>query len=242
MPPLYKFYNIYKIISIAYWGDTSASPTPSTLSAITNMQANHFFDETDVTTLLLMSTCVQDEMAELQNACIAYELSAEGMTVSVDSVFDIDITIIVCQMSELENSLAALDRRIAQLEQARSRPEPYRVSDDDAILISVLVSENATLEVDKSYARRLQEMMNQGKRVDGVQVNQVLEENTISRLRVSYEYSILVDNGADVSVLQYQHMQEFEKMPLTYTVPNFNFLSTLIPKGNGMHDHSSLYY
>ncbi|KAJ9128128.1 hypothetical protein QFC24_000420 [Naganishia onofrii] len=197
----------------SYWEDTITSPTPSTLSAITNMQANQFFDETDVTTLLLMSTCVQDEMAELQNACIAYELSAEGMTVSVDSVFDIDITTVVCQMSELENSLAALDRRIAQLEQARSRPEPYRVSDDDAILISVLVSENATLEVDKSYARRLQEMMNQGKRVDGVQVNQVLEENTISRLR-------------------YQHMQEFEKMPLTYTVPNFNFLSTLIPKGN----------
>ncbi|KAJ9109143.1 hypothetical protein QFC21_000471 [Naganishia friedmannii] len=172
------------------------------------MQANQFFDESDVTTLLLMSTCVQDEMSELQSACIAYELSAEGITVSVDSVFDMDITIIVCQMSELENSLAALDRRIAQLEQARSRPEPYSVSEDDAVLISVLVSENATLEVDKTYARRLQEMENQGRRADGVDASQVLDEN-------------------------YKHMQEFEKMPLIYRIPNFKFLSTLIPKGSG---------
>jgi hypothetical protein len=153
----------------------------------TKLQANQFFDETDVTTLLLMSTCVQDEMAELQSACIAYNLCAEGITVSVDSVFELDITVIVCQMSELENSLAALDRRIAQLEQARSRPEPYRVSDDDVALINTMVSENAILEVDKSYARRLQEMENQGRRADGVRAEQVLDENTISRLKVSRE-------------------------------------------------------
>ncbi|KAJ9125428.1 hypothetical protein QFC22_000389 [Naganishia vaughanmartiniae] len=160
------------------------------------MQANHFFDETDVTTLLLMSTYVQDEMAELQSACIAYELSAEGITVSVDSVFDMDITIIVCQMSELENSLAALDRRIAQLEQARSRPEPYRVSQDDALMISVLVSENATIEVDKSYAMLLQNMENQGRRADGVDATQVLDENTISRLKVASFTNIQVGRAS----------------------------------------------
>ncbi|KAJ9093595.1 hypothetical protein QFC19_008262 [Naganishia cerealis] len=151
------------------------------------MQANQFFDETDVTTLLLMSTCVQDEMAELHSACIAYQISGEGITDSVDSVFGLDITIIVCQLSELENSLAALDRRIAQLEQARSRPEPYRVSNDDAALIRALVSDNAALEVDKLYAKRLGEMERQGKgrQADGVVANQLFDENTISRLKVS---------------------------------------------------------
>lgn len=150
------------------------------------MEINIFFDETDVTTLLVMSTCVQDEMIELESARMAYELSADGFDSAVDSVFSMDLTVVLCQMIELQNSLEALDRRIAQLEQARERPEPYRVSNEDQALIRELVTENADMEVDHAYAGRLQQMENQGTRVDvGLTAQVLLDKNTISRMKVS---------------------------------------------------------
>jgi hypothetical protein len=152
-----------------------------------NMEVNIFIDETDVATLLLMSTCVQDEMTELESARVAYELSIEfdDIHAAVDSVFTMDITIVLCQMIELQNSLEALDRRIAQLEQARARPEPYRVSGEDQALIRELVVAKADVEVDRVYAQRLQEMENKGQRVgDGLAVEQVFDANTISRMKV----------------------------------------------------------
>lgn len=149
------------------------------------MDANNFFDETDVATLLLMSTCIQDEMVELESARLAYELSADAMETGVDSVFTMDITFIVCQSIELANSLEALDRRIAQLEQARSRPQPYRTSDEDQALIKTFVAENAAKELDFEYAKKLQEMMNKGTVVSvTLSVEQLLDGNTISRMRV----------------------------------------------------------
>lgn len=149
------------------------------------MDVDNFFDETDVATLQLMSTCIQDEMAELESARLAYDLSADSIDAGVDSVFTMDITFIICQSIELTNSLEALDRRIAQLEQARSRPEPYRVSNEDQILIKTLVSENAEREIDHAYALKLQEMMNKGTVVNlTLSVERLLDGNTISRLRV----------------------------------------------------------
>lgn len=150
------------------------------------MDVDNFFDETDVATLLLMSTCIQDEMAELDSARLANDLSAESIDTGVDSVFSMDITFVICQSIELMNSLEALDRRIAQLEQARSRPEPYRVSNEDQALIKSLVSENAEREIDHAYAMKLQEMLNKGTVVNmTLSVEQLLDGNTISRMKVS---------------------------------------------------------
>lgn len=150
------------------------------------MEVNIFIDETDVPTLLLMLTCVRDEMSELESARVAYELSIDEVHAAVGSVFTMDITVVLCQMIELQNSMEALDRRIAQLEQARARPEPYRVSQQDQALIKELVTENAEVEVDHVYARRLQEMENKGQRVgDGLVLNQLFDANAISRMKVS---------------------------------------------------------
>jgi hypothetical protein len=149
------------------------------------MEVDNFFDETDVATLLLMSTCIQDEMVELESARLAYELSADVMETGVDSVFTMDITFIVCQSIELANSLESLDRRIAQLEQARSRPQPYRTSNEDQELIKTLVSENAAREIDHAYAMKLQEMMDKGTVINmTLSVEQLIDGNTISRMRV----------------------------------------------------------
>lgn len=151
------------------------------------MEVNIFIDETDVATLLLMSTCVQDEMTELDSARVAYELSIDDVDAAVDSVFTMEITVVLCQMIALQTSLEALDRRIAQLEQARARarPEPYRVSGEDQALIRELVTVNADVEVDRVYAQRLQEMENKGQRVgDGLGVEQVFDVSTISRMKV----------------------------------------------------------
>ncbi|KAJ9095776.1 hypothetical protein QFC20_006571 [Naganishia adeliensis] len=174
------------------------------------MEVNIFIDETDVATLLLMSTCVQDEMTELDSARVAYELSIDDVDAAVDSEFTMEITVVLCQMIELQNSLEALDRRIAQLEQARARPEPYRVSGEDQALIRELVTVNADIDVDRVYAQRLQEMENKGQRVgDGLGVEQVFDMNTISRMK-------------------YQHTQEFEKMSIVFDIP---FLRKLNPEG-----------
>jgi hypothetical protein len=149
------------------------------------MEVDNFFDETDVATLLLMSTCIQDEMVELESARLTYELSADVMETGVDSVFTMDITFIVCQSIELANSLESLDRRIAQLEQARSRPQPYRTSNEDQELIKTLVSENAAREIDHAYAMKLQEMMDKGTVINmTLSVEQLIDGNTISRMRV----------------------------------------------------------
>lgn len=131
-----------------------------------------------------MSTCIQDEIAELESARLAYDLSAESIDTGVDSVFTVDITFIVCQSIELLNSLEASDRRIAQLEQARNRPEPYRVSHEDQTLIKTLVFKNAEREVDHAYAVKLQEIINKGTGGSTLSVEQLLDGNTISRLKV----------------------------------------------------------
>ena len=124
-------------------------------------------------------------MAELESARLAYSLSADSIDAGVESVFVMDITFIICQSLELSNSLEALDRRIAQLEQARSQPEPYRVSNEDQALIKTLVTENADREIDHAYARELQKMYNKGTVVNlTLSVEQLLDGNTISRLKV----------------------------------------------------------
>jgi hypothetical protein len=163
------------------------------------MEVNIFIDETDVPTLLLMLNCVQDEMSELESARVAYELSIDEVDTAVDSVFTMDITVVLCQIIELQNSMEALDRRIAQLEQARARPEPYRVSEQDQAVIKELVTENADVEVDRVYAQRLQDMENKGQRVgEGLVVDQLFDANAISRMKAS-----------DISSLQLQFTKPF---------------------------------
>lgn len=146
------------------------------------MEVNIFIDETDVPTLLLMLNCVQDEMSELESARVAYELSIDEVHAAVDSVFTMDITVVLCQMIELQNSIEALDRRIAKLEDERAEREPYKVPEQDQASIKDLVTENTVFEVDQAYARRLQEMENKGERVDdGLVVDQLFDASAISR-------------------------------------------------------------